>query len=254
MQVSTRAVSTAVLATLVAVAGYVGQPGAVDLPGVGYALPGVVAVITVVLAVGWPVLAQLPARAGSTVVVALSGIGAVAAVHRTVDEPYLRDLPLVFAASVLLAFINELVRRGGRERLVESVTGTVAGSLIAVTAAGWVASGRTPGGESLLVVGALALAAGAAVSAFPFRGWTGAGATTGAAVAAGAVGGLVLPAIDPLAGALLGGAVGVLVSAMRELFDRLPELDRRLASIAALVVPLPLTGIVVYVVGRVLVG
>ena len=40
----------------------------------------------------------------------------------------------------------------------------------------------------------------------------------------------------------------------QELFDRLPALSRVPAAIAALVVPVPVTGILVYVVGRVLVG
>lgn len=254
MQVSTRAVTTAALAALVAVAGYVSDPTVLDVPYVVYALPAVVALLTLAFAFGWPVLAQLPSRPGSTVVIALCGVGAVAVVQRTTDEPYLRGVPIVFAFSVLLAFVNELLRRGGREQLVESVTGTVAGTLIAATAAGWVATQHTPGGANLLVAGALALAAGSAVSALPFHGWTDAGITTGAAVAAGAVGGLVLPLIDPVAGALLGVGVGVLVSSLQELFDRLPALSRRPAAVAALVVPVPVTGILVYVVGRVLVG
>ncbi|MGW6132540.1 hypothetical protein ACWFNE_21140 [Cellulomonas sp. NPDC055163] len=254
MQVSTRAVATAALAALVAVAGYVSDPTVLDVPYAQYALPAVVALLTLAFAFGWPVLAQLPSRLGTSVVIALCGVGAVAMVQRTVDEPYLRGLPIVFAFSVLLAFVNELARRGGRERLVESVTGTVAGTLIAVTGAGWVATQHTPGGASLLVAGALALAAGSAASALPFHGWTGAGVTTGAAAAAGAVGGLVLPSIDPVAGALLGVGVGVLVSSLQELFDRLPALSRRPAAVAALVVPVPVTGILVYVVGRVLVG
>lgn len=254
MQVSTRAVATAVLAALVAVAGYVSDPAVLDVPYAAYALPGVVALVTLAFAFGWPVLAQLPSRLGTSVVIALCGVGGVAVVQRTVDEPYLRGLPVVFAFSVLLAFVNELARRGGRERLVESVTGTVAGTLVAVTAAGWVATQHAPGGANLLVAGALALAAGSAASALPFHGWTGAGVTTGASLVAGGLGGLVLPVIDPLAGALLGIGVGVLVSSMQELFDRLPALSRRPAAVAALVVPVPVTGILVYVVGRVLVG
>lgn len=254
MQVSTRAVATAALAALVAVAGFVSDPAVLDVALAAYALPAVVALLTLAFAFGWPVLAQLPSRPGSSAVIGLCGVGAVAVVQRTTDEPYLRGLPIVFAFSVLLAFVNELVRRGGRERLVESVTGTVAGTLIAVTAAGWVATQHTPGGANLLVAGALALAAGSAVSALPFHGWTGAGATTGAAAAAGALGGLVLPVVDPVAGALLGVGVGVLVSSMQELFDRLPALSRVPAAVAALVVPVPVTGILVYVVGRVLVG
>lgn len=243
MQLATRAVVTAVLAALVAVAGYVG------------ALPVAVlaAILALVFALGWPSLLDLPHRAGSSAVIAIGGIGAVGAVYLTTDQPFLRDLPIVFAATILLAFVNELLRRDGRPRLVESVSGTVSGTLIAVAVAGWVAIGRTPGGESLVVAGALALAVGSAVAALPLTSWTGAGATVGAAGGAGLLCGL-LPDIDPVAGVLLGLAVGILVAALHELFDRLPALERRAPALAVITLPVTVTGFLVYVVGRVLVG
>ncbi|HEX5331395.1 MAG TPA: hypothetical protein VFW79_02010, partial [Cellulomonas sp.] len=68
------------------------------------------------------------------------------------------------------------------------------------------------------------------------------------------LGGALLRGLDPVAGALLGLAVGVLVAAIHELFDRLPALSRVSASLAATVLPVPVTGVLVYVVGRVMVG
>jgi hypothetical protein len=244
MQLATRAVVTAVLAAAVAVAGYLG----------GLPLTGTAAVLALLFALGWPALAGLPFTPGSATVVALGGIGAVAVVHLTVTQPYLRDLPVVFAAAILLAFVNELLRRDGRTRLVESVSGTVSGTLVAVAVAGWVAIGRTPGGEPIVVVGALALAVGSVVVALHLRPWVGALVTAGAAAGAGALGGLLLPAIDPLAGALLGLSVGVLVATLHALFDQLTSLERRWPSLAAVTLPVTVTGILVYVVGRVLVG
>ena len=244
MQLATRAVVTAVLAAAVAVAGYLG----------GLPLTGTAAVLALLFALGWPALAGLPFKPGSAAVVALGGVGAVAVVHLTLEPPYLRDLPVVFAAAILLAFVNELLRRDGRTRLVESVSGTVAGTLVAVAVAGWVAIGRTPGGEPIVVVGALALAVGSAVVALHLRPWVGALVTAGAAAAAGALGGLLLPSIDPLAGALLGLSVGVLVATLHALFDQLPSLQKRWPSLAAVTLPVTVTGILVYVVGRVLVG
>ena len=254
MQLSTRAVSTAVLAAVVAVAGYfseatVGGTVLGDLP-----LTVVAGLLAVGFAFGWPVLVSLPSRPGSTAVVALGGAGAVVIVHLTAGEPPLRDLPVVFAFSILLAFVNELLRGGGRERLVESVSGTVAGTLVAAAAAGWVATQRTPGGEELVIAGALALAVGSAVAALPLKPWLGAGVTVGSALAAGALAGLALPGFDPLAGGLLGVAVGLLVAALHQLFDRLPVLSRLPASVAAIILPVTVTGILVYVAGRVLVG
>jgi hypothetical protein len=244
MQLATRAVVTAALAALVAVAGYLGP-----LPLVGMA-----AALAVVFAIGWPALTVLPFRPGSSAVVALGALGAVATVHFTDGQPYFRLLPVVLAGAILLAFINELLRRGGRERMVESVTGTVAGTTVAVVVAGWVATGREPSGENLVVAGALALAVGSAVVALHLSSWIGAFVTIAASAAAAALVAAVLPDIDVTAGALLGLAVGVLVAALHALFDRLPSLERKLPSLAAVTLPVAVTGFVVYVVGRMLVG
>ncbi len=244
MQLATRAVVTAALAALVAVAGYLG----------GLPVTVVAALLALAFAVGWPSLASLPFRPGSAAVIAIGGVGAVLAVHGVADQPYLRYLPVVFATSILLAFVNELLRRDGRVRMVESVAGTVTGTLLAVSVAGWVAIGRTPGGEPIVVVGALALAVGSALVALPLSSWRAALVTTAAATAAGVLSTLLLPDIDLLAGLVLGAAVGVLVSSLHVLFDALDSLADRLPSVAAVVLPVTVTGILVYVVGRVLVG
>jgi hypothetical protein len=244
VQLATRAVVTAALAAAVAVAGYLG----------GLPLSIAAGVLALVFALGWPTLAGLPFAPGSAAVVGLGGVGAVAVVHLTTTQPYLRYLPVVFAAAILLAFVNELLRRDGRTRLVESVSGTVAGTLIAVASAGWVAIGRIPGGEPIVVVGALALAVGSVVAAVHLAPWVGALVTIAASTAAGVLGGLLLPDISPVAGATLGLAVGILVATLHALFDQLPSLQRRWPSLAAVTLPVTVTGILVYVVGRVLVG
>lgn len=241
--VSTRAVVTAVAAALVAVAGFLGE-----LP-----LAGVTAVVALALAAGWPVLLELPSPLGSAVVVALGGAGGVIVVYATRGQPFLRDLPVVVALAVVLAFVNELARQDGRHRLVESVTGTVTGVLVAA-AAGWLAALRSPGGVSLVVGGAVALAVGAAVSAVPLGGWTGAMMTVVASVVGGGAVGYVMPELDLLSGAALGLATGILVAALYVLFDRLPALRRAPAGLAAVVLPVAVSGVLVYVVGRVLVG
>lgn len=244
MDVSTRAVLTAVLAALVAGAGVMGEVPLVIVAGL----------LAVLLAAGWPGLLDLPARLGTSVVVALGGAGAVIAVTATRGTPFLRELPVVVALAILLAFVNELARQDGRLRLVESVTGTVTGVLVATAAAGWVAAVRAPGGTSLVVSGAFALAVAAAVSAVPLGGWTGATVTTVAAVIAGGGAGAVMPQTEAIAGAFLGLATGILIAALHVLFDRLPTLRRRWAAGAAIVLPVSVSGILVYVVGRVLIG
>lgn len=244
MDVSTRAVATAAAAALVAVAAFVGEVPLIALSGV---LAGV-------FAVGWPSLVDIPRRLGASILIGLGGVSAVLAIGFTTGEPFLRELPLVLALAIVLGFVNELLRRDGRERLVESVSGVVAGVLVAASVAGWVAAGRTTGGVPLVVTGAVALAVGSAVSALPVASWRGALLTVAAAAGAGAGVGLLVPGIEPQVGALIGFAVGILLATLLELFDRLPSLSGRWAAVAAAVLPVTVTGILVYVVGRVVVG
>lgn len=252
MEVSTRAVLTAVLAAVMAVTSYlVGLP---ELSGAGE-LPVVVAAAFLALAIaaGWPILLNLPNLLGSSVVIALGGAGAVVAVAATKGAPWLRELPIVVALAILLAFVNELARQDGRARLVDSVAGTVTGVLVAASSAGWLAAERSVGGTELVVTGAVALAVAAFVSAFPLGSWLGALVTTGAGIAAGVAVGLLSTDVPAAVGPVLGLAMGMLIAALHALFDRLPALRRRTAAFAVVVLPVALAGIVVYVVGRVLV-
>jgi len=257
MAASTRAVLTALLAALVALASF-----AQELPGLEgvdeMAVIAAAVVLALALAVGWPVLLRLPNPLGSGVVIALGGVGAVLAVTATRGDPVLRQLPVVVALAILLAFVNELARQDGRKRLVDSVAGTVTGVLVATAAAGWVASERMPGGTYLVVAGAVSLAFAsfvsfaAGVSAMSHREWATAGATTVAGVVSGAAVAAVMPDTAPLVGGFLGLGTGMLVAALDALFHRLPALQRKLASMAAIALPVAVSGILVYVVGRVL--
>jgi hypothetical protein len=211
-------------------------------------------VLALVVAVGWPTVVDAPARRGASVVIALGALGSLTAVALTAGEPFLRELPEVLAVAVLLAFVHELVRRDGRERLVESVAGAASGVVVAGCVAGWVAAGRTTGGASLVVTGALALAVGSAMSALHLTGWLAATLTIVSAAGAGAGAGELLPFVDAFSGGLIGLAVGILVATLHRLFDRLRTMRTRWAALAGAVLPVTVTGILVYVVGRVLVG
>lgn len=244
MDASTRAVLTTAAAVGLAAAAYVSET----------VLVGVVAAFILLVAFGWPALLDLPARAGSRFVVALGGLGALAAVTFSEGEPFLRDLPVVLALAILLAFVNELVRPDGRLRMVDSVAGTVAGVLVVASAAGWVAAGRTAGATAIVVVGAVALGVGTASSIVPLSPWLGLIVAVGVSGGVGVGLAAVLPGLTLLAGGLIGVAVGILGATLREVFTRLPSLSTRSASIAAVVVPVSVTGTLVYVVGRLLVG
>lgn len=244
MDVSTRAVLTAVLGAVVA--------------GSAVLHPTVVTVVAVLLALavayGWPRLLDLPVPLGAFVVVALGGAGGAVVVGVTSGEPSLRDLPVVVALAVLLTFVNEMARQDGRARLVDSVSGTVTGVLVAAAGSGWIAADRTVAGPGLVVAGAVALAVGAAVSAVPLGGWVAVLVTTAAAVIGGGAAAAVMPRIDPVTGVVLGVAVGLLVAVLHSLLEHVPALERRSAAVAGLVLPVSVSGIVVYVIGRVMLG
>jgi hypothetical protein len=255
VQASNRAVTSAVLATLVAVAGVVGD---LSIDGKsGPVLAGLLIVLGVIFALGWPLVSGLPARWHSSAVIAVGGAAAVVAVWLSHEQALLSQVPAVFAGVVLASFLAELLRRDGRERLVESVAGTIAGALVPVCSVGWLAAERTVAGDAVVVAGAVALAVGSAVSAFPLRGWLRVGAMVGGSTAAGAVVGVSLGELGLLSGTLLGLAVGILVAAATELFGRLDtdgERSSRPAVLAVAVLPVAVTGILVYLAGRVLIG
>ncbi len=244
MSVVTRAVLTAAVAAVVAAGAVAGEP----------ALVAVAAVLVLLVAAGWPRVVGAPAPRGVGVVIALGGLGGLAAVTLTEGEPFLRELPEVLALAVLAAFVHELVRRDGRERLVESVAGAISGVMVVATVTGWVAALRTDGGTAVVLTGAVALAAASAVSAAPLAGWLAAALTIAAGVAAGAATAAAVPGVDPLPGVLIGLAVGVLGATLRRLLDRLPSMRDRLPALAGALLPVAVTGMVTYVVGRVLVG
>lgn len=251
MTLATRAVLTAALAAVVAVAAYAG-PGQSGTQGTSVPLVVVSALLAVAVAVGWPELANLPDRKGSATVVALTGIGGVAAVHSIGARADLRSLAVVFAASMLLTFVNEMLRRDGRPRLVESVAGTVTGSMLAVTAAGWVACGRLLDGKELAAAAAVALALAASVSAVRLPVWLTALAVTAVGGVGGTALGIALHQVGPKVGGFAGLAVGLLVAAMHALFHPMAALDRKLPAVSAAVIPVATGGMLVYVASRVL--
>ena len=250
---TSRAVASAVLAAVVAVAAHLPQvPG---LEGVGETpLVVVVALMVLVIAAGWPALMRQPDRVGSATVIALVAVGSVVAVLATHGHPHLRNLPTVVALGVVLAFVNELARRDGRPRMVDSVTGTVAGMVVAVAAVGWIAAGRGAGGVAIVVCGAVALAAASGVSAVPLGGWPAGLTTTAAGLVGGGAVAAVLPALGLVPGLALGLAIGLVVAAFAVLFESLPAMRGRLAGYAGVCLPVAASGCVVYVVGRVLLG
>ncbi|TDE88334.1 hypothetical protein EXU48_23450 [Occultella glacieicola] len=218
--------------------------------GERYLLIGTVAAIGALFSIGWPSLLGLPARRGASVVLLGCVVASVGVLLLTND---LAMVAVVFALSVVAAFVHELVRRDGRPRLVESVSGTVAGAAVVTSATGWIAVGTGPTAVGLLLCGAVTLAVAAMCSALPFPGWIGAGITVVAAAGGGLAVGSVTD-VGPTAGALIGFSAGVVLAAAHRLFGQFPSSGRPFPALAAAVLPVAVAGLPVYVLARLLVA
>lgn len=260
--VSTSAVATttAALAGLLAVAAF--APGPVLLLAV--------LLVAALVAVGWPDLLDLPARRGTTAVVVLAAFAAAVTVAWAVRadrgfggsaEGLSAQLPTVAALALLAAFVHQLVRRDGRPRLVESVTGAVTGQAVVVLGAAWIAVPSTYAGAPLVAVVLAALAATTAVCAtgWPLRvagpvslmvgaatGWFASAVT----ILLGAEG-VVSDARWTVGGILAGVGAGVVAAAWRAQTVRLPAVGTLPAALAVAAVPVALAGGGAYVVGRI---
>ena len=240
LDLSTRSVLTAGAAAVLA--------GAVAL-STG-TIAGVLALVALAFAWGWPRLMSLPAPGGSSIVLGLAGLGTVLAVYATPSAPWLRNVPLVLAMGVVLAFVNELLRSDDRPRLVESLTGTVAGVVVVVSTAGWLAIAKTSGGEPFVAMSAAALAIASAVAAIPFYGWPSFGLTVLVGTGAGAIAARLLPGPGLAAGVVVGFVCGLLVASVHMLLARVPSLRGVPGGLAASAAPIAISGVLVYAVAR----
>ncbi|HZI97069.1 MAG TPA: hypothetical protein VFD41_06035 [Actinomycetales bacterium] len=234
------ALAAVVLAGLVALAATAG----------GNVLAAALVVAVVVVATGWPGLLSLPTQRGSTTIIALCGAAAVAVATLTTDQPLLRWLPVVLAVSVIVAFWHQLLRRDMRPRLVESVTGVVAAVIVVELAAGWAAALKSPSGLDVVLVGVTGVAAAAAATALPWpQRLTGPMALVAAPASAALAGGFL--SISSLAAALVGLGCAVIVVAFDRLLTPLPTATSRQAGLAIGAASVASSGVVVYLLGRV---
>lgn len=212
-------------------------------------LVGTVLGICVLFSIGWPSLLGLPARRGASAVLILTSVAGVGVVELTEDVAW---AALVLAGSVLAAFIHELARRDGRPRLVESVSGVVAGSMVVVAGVGWLAMGTGGAQVGLMLTGSVTLAAAAAVTAAPIPAPYSAILTILLTALIGLLIGYLLIAVGMTTGLLVGLAAGLLIAAVHHLFGQFPSSGRVWPALSAAMLPVAVSGLPVYVLGRVL--
>jgi hypothetical protein len=222
----------------------------------GWIVTAAAGLAVLALAVGWGDLLRLPHRPGTTALVALLGIGSLVAGTLAVEPGSGVSRPLavfaaVLAAGVLSSFGHELLRQDGRPEIVESVTGTFSGQVVAVLAAGWVLIDYTTAGSSAIVVAAAAIAAARVGAALPvpvseqMRPWLG---VVGGVLAA-LVASMFVSDVRPLTAV----AVGIAVAAVGVAIDRLfppHEIQLELSVLARAAAPLAAAGTVAYAVLR----
>jgi hypothetical protein len=219
-----------------------------------WSLAAAALLVVAVTAWGWPMLVDLPSPRGSASLVALGGAACVLAVALSRDEPLLQWLALALAGAVVGEFVHQLARRDGRPRLVECVTGTLAGVVVLASMSTLVVLPRTPaqaGGVLLVVV---PVAVGLALQALPVPGRVASVVgVLAAALLAGLVAGFVAePSV--LAGLVTGLAVGAVAVMLHRLLSVLPPAGSAPAWLALALAPLASTGMVGYVALRLLVG
>lgn len=227
-----RAVASTVAAGAVAL-------GAVTAPAV---MAGALLVAIVIFAVGWPRLVGLPTYRGPAVVVGGTGVAAV--VVCVVAPPH--TLGIVMGLAVVAAFFHQMLRRDGRPRLVESISGVVAGETIVVAAAQWIAVDAHAGYDTIALVGALALAVAVLATALPLSDPVSAVLATALAAGIGLLLGWQLPLVGIYAGAVVGGGVGIITAALHILFGRFPGAGRRMPALAAAMTPVLVAAVPVY--------
>jgi hypothetical protein len=210
--------------------------------------------VVAVMAWGWPMLVDLPSPRGSATVVALGGAACVVAVALARDEPLLQWLALALAGSVVLEFVHQLVRRDARPRLVEGVTGTLAGVVVLASLSSWMALPRTELAGGGVLLAAAPVAIGLALQALPVPGRLASVAGVVVTVlVAGLVAGL-LPEPTVLAGLVTGLVAGAVAVMLHRLLSVLPPAGSAPAWLALAVAPLASSGMVGYVVLRLMVG
>ncbi|PYF99495.1 hypothetical protein SAMN05216184_1067 [Georgenia satyanarayanai] len=235
---STRGVATAALAAVLALSGMWHWP-----------LLVVVGLTTLLVAAGWPRLAGLPVTTGPGIVIAATGVAALAVVAGTGSVD---GVAVVLGLAVAGSFLQEMLRRDGRPRLVESVAATVTGCVVAGSAAMWPALGDARPAAAVVVTAAAALAAGAACTALPLGPRLVPGLATVVAGGAGLLAGALLPDVGPLVGGASGLVAGVLTSVVHLVLGRFPASTRPLPALAAAALPPMLAGAPTFMLGSLL--
>ena len=208
-----------------------------------------------IIAWGWAGLLGLPSPRGTTLVLAVGSAAAIGTVLATVDDPYLAWVPAALAGSMIVAFIHQLARKDGRPRLVESIASTITAIAIVVSGASLVALPRTEHGAWVVAIASSAVAVSAVTDLAGGSRRLAAWLLPLAMLSGGAAAILVghqLGAVGWGAAALLGVLAAGVSHAVRRVLSTLPAISSARSQLVSACASVLTTGVVVYVVGRLL--
>ncbi|MFC0673937.1 hypothetical protein [Brachybacterium hainanense] len=215
----------------------------------------VIAAMSIMVAVGWTELLELPDPLGSRIVIGAIGIiGAGLTLLSAREDAVLRDVAVVAALGMLAAFVQQMLRRD-RRSLTLSLTGTVSGSLLVVLTCCWTLAVREAEGTAaagIPVAAASGLALALLVEETPLRGRF---RLPLSMLAAAAVTGLVTPALGsaPLLPAIaLGLLLALGAGGVHQLLASTLVAREPTASFAVAAAPVGTVGVVVLMAVRLL--
>jgi hypothetical protein len=227
----------------------------------GYADPSLVALSValggLVLAWGWPGLLGLPSRRGTTTVLAIATVTCVLASALPTTDPFLRWLPAAVAASLIAAFLHQLLRRDGRPRLTESIAASAAGLAVITSGVAYIPLPRTFGGAEPLAAAMAALGLSAVADLLTgsrrLRPWA-----LPIAMALGGAGAVAVAAVAGrpqfAAAALVGVLAAAVAHALRRILAVLPSMASARSQLVSGAASVLVCGVVVYVVSRLVVA
>lgn len=181
---------------------------------------GVIVVLILVAAIGWPSVLGVPARKSQSAAIAISALAACAAAYLSPSGTALTWLPVAVALGVGAVFLIQLVRGTGQSLRLESTLGASSGVLIIALGAGWIAAENlsiNSGASAVtLATGTSVLAAvAAAVLPWPNRVVVPLGVLL--AALAGPLVALAFPEVEAGPAAIIGAVCGAVVMAGRRL-------------------------------------
>lgn len=216
--------------------------GAVTLGGEATAITA--ATIGILLAFGWPFLVELPNPGTARRVIIVMSIAA------SLVSYFLSVRELVFLAgfTVIAGFVAEMARRDGRPRLLEQISGTVSGSMLALMAALWVRAVIVEG-EGAVSARAVLMAVAVALLLDVLIPYSLRHLRNVVYMAGGFIGGLgfmLISEIEWYYATVTGLVAGAILAMFDSILRRLPPATRRRPGVALAMVPLCVAAVVAF--------